>query len=99
MSTFWPMNLQGADSTILPTACDPSGSIVGTSASSFHPGGCNFAFGDGGVRFIKNTVSSWNSLNIQRDANCLPILPAGTQSGIYQALSTKDGNEMVVGEY
>jgi len=96
MSTFWPMNLQGADRTILPGPCDVSGSIIGSSASSYHPGGCNFAFGDGGVRFIKNTVNSWNSLVIQRDANCIPIVPAG-KDGIYQALSTRDGGEMISG--
>ena len=97
MSTFWPMNLKGADITILPGPCDPSGSIVGSSASSFHPGGCNFAMGDGSVRFIRNTVSSWNSLVIIRDANCIPIVPAGMQMGIYQALSTRNGDEMVLG--
>ena len=66
MSTFWPMNLQGADITIIPGPCDPSGSIVGSSASSFHPGGCNFAMGDGSVRMIKNSVNSWNSLAMIR---------------------------------
>ncbi len=99
MSTFWPMNLKGADLTILPGPCDPSGSIIGSSASSFHPGGCIFAMGDGSVRFIKNTVSSWNSLAIPRDANCIPSIPAGVQMGIYQALSTRNADEMVQGEY
>ena len=99
MSTFYPMNLKGADITILPGPCDPSGSIVGSSASSLHPGGCNFAFGDGSVRFIKDTVNSWNSLAIGRDANCIPILPAGSLVGIYQALSTRNSDEMVQGQY
>ncbi len=98
MSTFYPPNLPGADVTILPGPCDPGGTVAGESATSFHPGGCNFAFVDGSVHFIKNSISSWQWPLIQQGQisnNCIPLLPLGSTVGVYQALSTRNGGEVI----
>lgn len=78
------------------------GSTAIGGASSFHPGGVNIAFCDGSVKFVKESVDSWQ-LNAQSQlpsgmsvlSDRLFNLAPGTYIGVYQKLSTRNGGEPV----
>ncbi|WP_165245516.1 H-X9-DG-CTERM domain-containing protein [Paludisphaera soli] len=70
--------------------------------SSFQPGGANFAFVDGSVRFVKETVSTWDiDLNNLGDPvgvayhSCGEYLYGTAAPRTYQALSTRAGDEIL----
>src|SRR4051794_15121998 len=57
--TLWPMNSFRRTSKIYGTSSDARTAAYISGASSLHPDGCNFAFADGSVRFLKDTIQTW----------------------------------------
>lgn len=94
-----------------PNAYKRFGSVMGDYASrnpaSFHPGGVNVALCDGSVRFIKETIDSWQNspntgyppgISSKPDlggGNLVYLTAPGTYFGVWQKLSTRNFGEIV----
>lgn len=100
---FWTMRPINSQSQI-PHALSNENLVTSDAAvaGSFHPTGANFAFCDGSVRFVKETIDSWPinqdtglPLGLLGNAGGVFKLSNQTLIGVYQALSTRAGGEVV----
>jgi prepilin-type processing-associated H-X9-DG protein len=107
-TTLYPINPQSRlggnpDTTVV------SIDTFESAASSFHPGGINAAFADGSVRFIKESINTMpfsqatgipNGITATANGSCTNSAPLysllpGNSFGVWQALSTRAGGEVI----